>query len=378
MSSFTLSHNKVPFEAMQQTGESTRHLCQGARLQKHLESTALQVPHHEKHVVSDRLCYYKPKAEHRKRTFAEELSVSLRHSPKFISPKFLYDQRGSELFEEICGLPEYYLTRTEIGIISQAKGELREFLAGDFRLVELGSGSSVKTRHLLDVLEASESRTEYVPIDISEFSEEGMADLLGHYENLSIVGIIDTYEHGLRFMSSRRGPNNLIAFFGSSFGNFPFKEGGAFLKNVRESMGDGDLFLIGLDLVKDRSVLESAYNDSRGVTARFNLNVLERINGELGGDFDPDGFAHHSVYNEGEERIEMYLRSLRRQSVLIPKAGLLLSLEENELIHTENSHKFSVPKINSMMKQAGFDVLRLWQDPERRFAVLLASKYQPS
>jgi len=333
---------------------------------------------HEKHVVSDRLCYFRPKDGHKERSMAEELSRSLRQSPRSISPKFFYDRRGSELFEQICGLPEYYLTRAEIEILSRVKHELPGFLDGSFRLVELGSGSSVKTRHILDALEKSQPSLEYVPIDISEFLEESASDLLKKYPELDIVGIIDTYENGLRLVKNHAGSKNLIAFFGSSFGNFSFREGAQLLKTIRGSMGEGDLFLIGLDLVKERDVLEGAYDDEQGITAQFNLNVLERINSDLGANFELDNFSHHSVYNEEERRVEMYLRSLKEQSVSIPKANLSLDLGRNELIHTENSHKFSIPQIDSMMTGSGFEILRLWQDSGRRFAMLLLAKNQAS
>lgn len=335
---------------------------------------------HAKHVVSDRLCYFKPKTEHREKSFAEELSRSLRQNPKSISPKFLYDKKGSRLFEEICGLPEYYLTRTEIRILSRVKRELRVFLNGRFRLVELGSGASIKTRHVLDVLQKSQSSVEYVPIDISDSMAEGAADLIGRYPDLNVVGIVDTYERGLEFVKNHgdSNNNNLIAFFGSSFGNFPFKEGELFLRTVRDCMGDDDLFLVGLDLVKEKSVLEDAYDDARGVTAQFNLNVLDRINCELGANFDPGSFSHHCVYNEGEQRVEMYLRSLKNQSVAIPKANLSLSFGKGELVHTESSHKYTVPKIGSLMGKTGLRILRLWQDPGKKFAVVLASKNQAS
>ncbi len=330
--------------------------------------------HHQRHVVSDRLCYFRPKDGHREQSMAAELSHSLRQDPKFISPKFFYDRHGSELFEQICGLPEYYLTRAEIEILSHVEHELPGFLDGDFRLVELGSGSSVKTRHVLDALERSQTSLEYVPVDISEFLEASTSDLLRKYPTLEIIGIIDTYERGLGFIRDYDDSQNLIAFFGSSFGNFPPGEGRQFLEAIHDSMGAGDLFLIGLDMTKGRGVLESAYDDAQGITAQFNLNVLGRINRDLGADFDLGGFSHHSVYNAGERRVEMYLKSLREQSVTIPKAGLSLDFYRGELIHTENSYKFSIPQIDSMMTGAGFEILKLWQDSARRFAMLLLAK----
>ncbi len=305
---------------------------------------------------------------------ADELYHSLRQRSRYIPPKFFYDRRGSELFEQICDLPEYYLSRAETEILSRIKFELPGLLDGNFRLVELGSGSSVKTCHVLDALEQSQSSLEYVPIDISEFLEDSAHDLLKKYPGIDIVGIMDTYENGLGFIRKNGTSKNLIAFFGSSFGNFARGEGARFLRTVYDSMNGGDLFMMGLDLVKERDVLECAYDDKQGVTARFNLNVLERINRDLDANFDLDGFSHHSMYNEEGMRIEMYIRSLRDQTVMIPKAGLSLRLAKGELIHTENSHKFSIPQIGSLMADSGFKILRLWQDSGKRFAMLLASK----
>ena len=343
-----------------------------------METATIQAnSHHQKYVINDKLCYFKPKTDHKKKSFAHELSSSLQQNNKFISPKFFYNQKGSELFEQICGLPEYYLTRTEITLLSCIKDQLAEFLTGDFRLVELGSGSSIKTRHILDVLSRSQSHIEYVPIDISEFLESSTAGLLADYANLSIVGVVDTYENGLQFIKNYNDSNNLITFFGSSFGNFPFEEGKTFLKDIHDSMNQNDLFLIGLDLVKDKSILERAYNDSQGITAQFNLNVLQRINDDLDANFDLDNFVHHCIYNEKEQRIEMYLRSLCDQSVSIGKAGKLpVSFAKNELVHTENSHKFSLAKIDLLVKDAGFNIVKLWQhdDSDSAFAVILLSK----
>lgn len=335
---------------------------------------------HERYVAGENLCYVRPRNGRREKTMAEELACSLRQKPRYISPKFFYDKRGSRIFEEICGLDEYYPTRTENAILSQMGGDLRGLLDGEFRLVELGSGSSLKTCHILDVLYASQSEVEYVPIDISEFLEDSAQELARRYPDLRITGVVDTYENGLRLARGRgdgpAGVRNLIAFFGSSFGNFAPDEGARFLRTVRDSMGDRDLFLMGLDLVKDPGVLLRAYDDARGVTARFNLNVLARINRDLGADFDLDAFSHHPVYNARERRVEMHIRSLRDQRVSIPGADMSLDLACGELLHTENSYKFSVPGIHAMAAGSGFEVVRLWQDPGKAFAVVLFRRRQ--
>ncbi|MFB5597537.1 MAG: L-histidine N(alpha)-methyltransferase, partial [Nitrosopumilaceae archaeon] len=245
--------------------------------------------------LNPRLSYYKPYAKKTEKSFAEEISHSLTQNSKFISPKFFYDQKGSQIFEEICDLPEYYLTRTEKKVLELLNHELHEHLDSNYRLVELGSGSSVKTRLILDALEKTHEKIEYFPIDVSDILKEGSEKLLKDYDSLKITGIIDTYERGLEFLKDYDETPNLIAFLGSSFGNFCPEEGKEFLKFVNSTMKENDLFLIGLDLVKDKKILEDAYNDSRGVTAKFNLNVLSRMNNELDANFNLDNFSHHSL-----------------------------------------------------------------------------------
>ena len=231
-----------------------------------------------KHVVSERLCYYEPPKNKLQKTFVQELSSSLNQKQKSINPKFFYDKKGSELFEEICKLPEYYLTRTEINILTQLYEKLPPHLNGDFRLVELGSGSAKKTRILISILERLQKHVEYFPIDVSNILKDSSKKLRDDYENLRVTGIIDRYESGLEFLKHYDQGNNLIIFLGSSFGNFSYENGMTFLQKINSSMKKSDLFLIGLDLVKDKTVLERAYNDSQDVTAKFNLNVLSRIN----------------------------------------------------------------------------------------------------
>ncbi len=324
--------------------------------------------------INSRLRYFKPESAKSKRTFAQEISYSLNQNKKSISPKFFYDIKGSELFDEICDLPEYYLTNIETNLLKKIGSELEKFVLDDMRLVELGSGSAVKTRLLLDILTNIQNKTEYFPIDISDILQESSQKLLEDYEHLSITGIIDTYEGGLEFVERFDDTPNLIAFLGSSFGNFSPEFGFAFLQKISSIMKKDDLFFIGLDLIKDKKVLENAYDDSQGVTANFNLNVLSRINNELHANFDLSQFAHHSLYNEKEQRIEMYLRSLADQKVVIKKADLEVDFQKNELIHTENSHKYSIPQIEKMMNKARLKIKRIWQDTNKPYALFLASK----
>ena len=335
-------------------------------IQKHLD--------YKKYVVDSKLRYFKPHASKIEKTFAEEIYSSLIGNSKFISPKFFYDKKGSDLFEKICTLFEYYPTRTEIDILKNLSIELSSYLDETFRLVELGSGASVKTRLILDLFTSLQDKTEYFPIDISEILTESSEQLLKDYDGLHITGIIDTYEGGLEFLKNYDDKKNLIIFLGSSFGNFSPNAGREFLKKINSTMKSGDLFLIGLDLIKDKQILESAYNDSLGVTAQFNLNVLSRINDELDADFNLDNFLHYSIYNKEDQRIEMYLKSLVRQSVIISKSNLLLNLEKNELIHTEHSHKYSLDQIRELLESVGFKINHVWLDDKKYFSLTLVSK----
>ena len=329
---------------------------------------------YKKYVIDSKLQYFKPHASKIEKTFAEEISSSLNRDSKFIAPKFFYDKKGSDLFEKICNLPEYYPTRTEIGILKNLQTELPSFIDDSFRLVELGSGASVKTRLLIDIFSKIQKTTEYFPIDISEILAESSEQLLRDYDDLRITGIIDTYEGGLEFLKNYDDKNNLILFLGSSFGNFSPTNGKTFLEKINSTMKSGDLFLIGLDLVKDSQILESAYDDAQGVTAKFNLNVLSRINDELDADFNLNNFSHYSTYNEKDQRIEMYLKSLVNQSVIISKSNLSLNLEKNELIHTEYSHKYTLEQIKTLLESTGFKINHTWLDENTHFSLTLVSK----
>ena len=329
---------------------------------------------YQKVVLDQRLRYYEPNGERAYKTFADEISNSLRSNQKSINPKFFYNEKGSHLFEKICALPEYYLTNAEISILNQLDDKISPHLDGDFRLVELGSGSSTKTRILIQILERLQTYVEYIPIDISRILKTSSRILQSDFKRLNITGIIDEYESGLKFLKYYDTKKNLIIFLGSSFGNFDLEDGSKFLSKINSAMKKDDLFLIGLDLVKDKKILECAYNDSEGITAQFNLNILSRINSELGGNFDLQKFRHHAVYNEDQNKIEMYLRSIDRQIINIPQADLTLNLEKDELIHTENSQKFTISNIKQMSEKAGFEIKDMWYDEKQYFAMILLSK----
>lgn len=329
---------------------------------------------YKKYVIDSNLEYFKPHSTKIEKTFAEDVSYSLNRDSKFISPKYFYDKKGSELFEQICNLPEYYPTRTEIQILKKIQPELEGYLDESFRLVELGSGSSVKTRLILDVFDKIQDRIEYFPIDISEILTESSELLQKDYDDLHITGIVDTYEGGLEFIEKYDDKKNLIIFLGSSYGNFNPNDGKIFLKKINSVMKKDDLFLIGLDLVKNKETLENAYDDSQGITAKFNLNVLSRINDELDADFDLDNFQHVAKYNEKDQRIEMYLKSLANQSIIISKANLSLKMTQGELIHTEHSHKYTLAQIEDVMNQTDFKIKEIWLDETENYSLSLVSK----
>ena len=329
---------------------------------------------YKKYVIDNNLQYFKPHSTKIEQTFADEITSGLNRDSKYINPKFFYDKKGSDLFEQICGLPEYYPTRTEIEILKNLKSDLSKYLDASFRLVELGSGSSIKTRLILDIFAENQNKIEYFPIDISEILTESSELLQKDYADLHITGIIDTYEGGLEFIEKYDDKKNLIIFLGSSFGNFIPNEGKTFLQKINSTMKKEDLFLIGLDLVKGVQILENAYNDSQGITSKFNLNVLSRINDELDADFVLNNFEHFAKYNEQDQRVEMYLKSLVNQSVIISKANLSLTLKQGELIHTEHSHKYKISQIKELMDKTGFKIMQNWLDAKEHYALILLSK----
>ena len=329
---------------------------------------------YQSHLIQDNLTYFKPTRTSTTVTFAEEIRSSLQEPKKSISPKFFYDENGSKLFDEICTLPEYYPYNSETEILQSIEKKLLPYLSNEFHLVELGSGSSVKTRLLIDVLFKSQKHLQYFPIDISEILDQSAKSLCMDYENLKVTGVVDTYEKGLDFIEHYDDKPNLITFLGSSFGNLDQNEGMKFLQRINTLMKSDDLFLIGLDLKKDHEILHNAYNDSQKTTAKFNLNVLKRINEELGADFNLENIEHHAVYDDQKGRIEMYLRSLSEQSITIPKSDLSITLSKDELIHTENSHKFSISQIESFLKESNFEKLEMWFDSRKYFALVLAKK----
>lgn len=309
--------------------------------------------------------------------FADDVRAGLTARPKRLPCCYFYDDEGSRLFDAITRLPEYYLTRAERDILRDRAGDL----AAEFReapvVIELGSGSAAKTRLILDAVLARHATLRYVPIDISRGAlEESAASLVRDYPLLEIHAVAAEYHDGLRRLEApaaagAEGPPKLILWLGSSIGNLHRPDAAAFLRRVRELMSARDRFLVGVDLRKDRAVLEAAYDDPAGVTARFNLNLLARINRELDGDFDPGAFRHRARYDEAAGRIEMYLDSLRDQSVRIGGPGLTVPFAAGEPVHTENSYKYAPDEIDGLAAAAALRVAQRWFDPARRFSVNL-------
>ncbi len=302
-------------------------------------------------------------------TFAQEVETGLTSSPKSLPCRYLYDEEGSQLFEEICQLPEYYPTRAEAQILQERAQEVASQFSKAISLVELGSGSAAKTRILMEALLHRHGKLRYVPVDVSRtMLEESSQDLLQAYPDLEVLAIAGEYHHGFPHLKAQSDRRKLILWLGGTLGNMERPEAVSFLRTVRDAMSPGDLLLIGVDLRKDRTVLEKAYDDSQGVTSRFNRNILARINRELKGNFDLDTFRYSAVYDEEAGRVEMCLVSELAQQVSIERLGMKVSLEAEEAIYTENSYKYSLPEIQALAADAGLRVEQQWLDDGSRFS----------
>ncbi|MFN0009083.1 MAG: L-histidine N(alpha)-methyltransferase [Planctomycetota bacterium] len=306
------------------------------------------------------------------RDLAREIEEGMRSTPKRIPCRFFYDETGSKLFEEICAQPEYYLTRAEDEILLRRAGEIAGRAPEGCDLVELGSGDARKTRRLLSALLERRPSLRYVPIDISRSALERSArSLLAVHPELSIHGIAAEYERGLALLRAAYSGPKLVLWLGSNVGNLEREAAASFLRGLGLRRAAGDRLLIGIDLRKSRGVLEPAYDDARGVTARFNRNLLVRLNSELDAEFDPERFRHVAFYNEEAGRIEMHLESATDQVVPIRKISLDLPLRRGERIHTESSYKYSPEEIEALAAGAGMRVESVWLDSEGRFSLNL-------
>jgi L-histidine N-alpha-methyltransferase len=301
------------------------------------------------------------------RTLREDVLDGLTRPFKEIPPKHFYDARGSELFEQICALPEYYPTRTERSILVANADRIAE-RTGAGEIVELGAGYATKTRILLDAMDLER----FVPVDVSETTvRECARQLIGEYPGLSVHGLVGDFERHLVHLPEPCGPR-LVAFLGGTIGNFPPGSRRRFLRTIARTLGDDGWLLLGTDLVKDPLVLEAAYDDAAGITAEFNLNVLRVMNRELGSDFDLDGFDHVAFWDAEREWVEMRLRSRRRQSVHFPDLDLTVHFAQREELRTEISAKFTLQRIQGDLAAAGLELVDWLTDEDELFALSLA------
>jgi dimethylhistidine N-methyltransferase len=299
-------------------------------------------------------------------SFLRDVMEGLSQPRKELNPKYFYDERGSALFEAICELPEYYPTRTEMAIMREHVAKMADRLGPDCLLIEYGSGSGRKTRVLIAAL----APVAYMPIDIArEQLARSAAELERDFPRLQVLAVCADYSRPLALPVDERtqARRRVVYFPGSTIGNFTLPEAGRFLREARATVGTGGAMLVGVDLKKDEALLHAAYNDAQGVTAAFNLNLLARINRELGADFDLGAFHHKAFYHAAMSRIEMHLVSDRRQTVTV--AGHRFEFAAGETIHTENSCKYSVDEFQALARTAGFSPERCWTDPASLFAV---------
>jgi L-histidine N-alpha-methyltransferase len=304
---------------------------------------------------------------------ARDIRLGLTAKPKELAPKYFYDEIGSQLFERITELPEYYPTRTEREILSQRASEIVAAAGEPGTLVELGSGSAAKTRHLLNAMRDAGCLATYVPVDISEQITHETAELLAEeYPGLAVRGLICDFEHDLERIPSGSG-GRLVAFLGGTIGNLYPGPRRDFLARIGALLEPGDQILLGTDLVKEPSRLEAAYDDSQGVTAQFNKNVLAVLNRELGGDFDLDSFEHVARYDADATRMDIRLRSLADQTVRLDGLDLTVSFAAGEEMRTEISAKFTREQLDGIYSEAGLRLDGWFTDPAGDYALSLAS-----
>ncbi len=309
--------------------------------------------------------------------FAEDVKLGLSAKSKYLKPKYFYDHIGSELFEEICRQPEYYLTRTEASILETYPSTIAEMQDNGSQtiIIELGSGNSLKTRILLKAFLGTKQKSiyYYFPIDISQsVLQDTVRRLKKEFPGLQVIGLQADYLYGVEkakefILNKDISGEKVILFLGSSIGNFEIKEADSFLKALVNRMNKGDSLLVGFDLYKSEKILNAAYNDSAGITAKFNLNILARINKELGGEFDLTLFKHRAFYNREKRRIEMHLVSTCKQQIYISEIDKTFDFEDGESIHTENSYKYALNQIDALAKRCNLKVKKHFLDRSRWF-----------
>jgi L-histidine N-alpha-methyltransferase len=307
------------------------------------------------------------------RSLADDVLDGLTRPLKELPPKHFYDARGSELFDAICELPEYYQTRTERLILETHADDIVA-ATGAVELVELGSGSATKTRVLLDAMASAGTLRRYIPVDVSATTVHAVAELFcDEYDGLSVYGVVGDFERHLSHLPEPVGPR-LVPFLGGTIGNFPPGSRRRFLRGLGKMLGPGGHLLLGTDLVKDPRVIEAAYDDSAGVTAQFNLNVLHVVNRELGANFDVDAFEHVAFFDREREWIEMRLRATAPQQVRVEALDLDVAFAAREELRTEISAKFTPDGLRADLAAAGLELVEFYTDPDELFAVSLARR----
>ncbi len=296
----------------------------------------------------------------------DEVLEGLRAEFKVLPPKLFYDQRGAELFEQICELPEYYLTRSELEILTRHANDIATLAGARCAVIEYGSGAGVKARLLLDALE---SPVAYIPVDISRSQLlEVSSSVSRDYPRLVVTPVCADYTSRFDLPDILPRQIKRLAFFpGSTIGNFHPAEAVEFMKHIRDLVGDGGAMVLGVDRRKSSAVIDAAYNDSSGITAEFNLNILERLNRDLRAEFELDSFEHVAFFNEAASRVEMHLRSVRDQTVCV--AGEAIHFDNDETIWTESSYKYSREALDELVDASGFRIEKLWTDNEEQFWV---------
>lgn len=296
--------------------------------------------------------------------FALDALEGLTQPRKRLSPKYFYDATGSDLFEQITRLPEYYPTRTELGILHDRGREIAALIPDKAALVEFGAGATTKIRLLLE----QSTFAAYVPVDISgEFLNGQATKLRADFPGLAVHPVVADFTQSFELPAAVRDMPKVGFFPGSTLGNFEPEEASKFLKRAADILGHGALLILGVDLEKDESTLHDAYNDAAGVTAKFNLNLLTRMNRELGTNFDVSSFDHRAIYNHAEHRIEMHLHSRKAQKVRL--CGRTIGFARGESIHTENSYKYSIPRLRKLARKSGWTLKKTWTDAQSMFSV---------
>ncbi|RDV14314.1 L-histidine N(alpha)-methyltransferase [Pontibacter diazotrophicus] len=307
-------------------------------------------------------------------TFAKVVAEGLSQEPKSLPSRYFYDAAGSKLFQDIMALPEYYLTRCEFKVLTENRQEMAKQFAENsfFHLIDLGAGDAMKTKILLRELNEQKSAFDYVPVDISGDAMRQLNDSLQQeMPSVDVQAVVGEYFPALEWLQENKSERKVVLFLGSNIGNFKADESKHFLQRICSNLSPGDKLLMGIDLRKDPDTILSAYNDASGVTAEFNLNLLRRINSELGGNFDIDQFRHYPIYNPHEGVMRSFLVSKKDQDVYIRDTGQTFHFDAWEAIHTENSHKYSLQQVSELGKACGFSVETVFQDDACGFADVL-------